>query len=253
MTEIILKKGHTETGQMKYDLLIKGVPEHFLGLAADLKFKGDLIAGDFQGMILSPMLSTLPVDQQPIKIVKALAEEDKVVVGLTFKAGNLPVLKDGVLATLVFNRNGVELEKISETVVSIYQNGRKDLPMASWSVENKIEKLAKMSDKGMLGGEIVKSSIAPVSLGQNIQGEVPLKAALFLEDSVLGSSEQMVLDKILNARVAGAAGGDNSWVWMSLLALLLGILAWGVWRFWWSKMPYREKGGFEAAASADFA
>jgi hypothetical protein len=252
MTEIILEKGHTDTGQMKYDLLVKGMPEHFLGLAADLKFKGDLIAVDFQGMVLSPTLTALPADQQPIKIVKALAEGDKVVLGLTFKAGNLPVLKDGVLASFIFNRDDLELEEIDQTVVSTYSGKRKDLSAVEWRVENVIGMFTKKQDTTLDNKSLEKSKVDR-DLGESNLVKLPLEADLLAESPSASASEQLVLDKILNVPAISSQSLDFSWGWGGLLALVLGIIAWVVWRFWGSKLRYRSKSAFEAPASADFA
>lgn len=111
---------------VRFDLVMNGMPEKFLGLAADLKFDGK---GKYLRMDLSDSVNALPFAEQPIKMLKPA--DDRLVMGLTFKSNQLPQLRDGVLASFWFEGDK-DFAGFEQQVFSVYGSGGREDLAVSW-------------------------------------------------------------------------------------------------------------------------
>jgi hypothetical protein len=256
MTEIILEKNLVagQPGKWKVDLIAQNLPEHFLGLAADLQFEGDLGGASYEGMELAPALMALPAEQQPIKMVKALPGEGKLVMGMTFRANHLPKLADGLLASFVFKGDDLNLQKVLNPVVSTYQDGRKDWPAVSWTIKNgQIEKpgaIISENKSAVMSKHVMKSD-------EQVESMPVAEQQLDLTGAVETNFNQATLAEILNRPQPATGPGDFGWWWLIVLAAIPLILAgcgWGLWQAYRrGGLGGKAKSPLRASAKAEFA
>lgn len=129
MTKIYLIKNVVEGG-VRFDLKAEELPANFLGLAADLKFRNEPGKVAFEKMDWGATISSLK--DLPIKM--ANFQNGKLTMGMTFRAANLPKLKDGVLASFYFKGQAIEFEGFERTFLSKFEGKRVDLPDVQWLV-----------------------------------------------------------------------------------------------------------------------
>ncbi|MCC7432933.1 hypothetical protein IT412_05435 [Candidatus Peregrinibacteria bacterium] len=163
---------------VRFDLYIDRVPADFLGLAGDLKFGG---TGVYLRTDLSETINALPFVQQPIKMVKA--DQDKLVMGLSFKANQLAQIPDGVLASFWFEGDK-EFLGFEKEVFSVYRDGvRQDL-LVNWSndqqivsatsrekVPVKVKNVADVSLETPLSAQLVETNLNQVDYQRMFAGE----------------------------------------------------------------------------------
>lgn len=250
MTEIFLQKSVDAKGHGKYDLYVKDMPADFLGLAVDLKFTNSGQAWKFLEMSWGEVLKPLPQAKLPLQIVRALPEENKIVMGLTFKATEIPVLKDGVLVSFIFDGDLPLLAKLENKVISVYQQGKRvDLPRISW-------KIAQGPVMEANGGEIGANAAAVVGQGQLLTSEevkaLEVQPGELAADLLTAQQWQVVLEDLAPKPVL-AQNYAFSWLWLGcvgvgVVSILVGI--WWKWgRYWWLQ---KRKGKFDQA-EADMA
>ncbi len=219
MTEIILQKNGAGKEGLQFDLLIKNVPENFLGLAADINFEGDLAAADFRGMEWGEVFQSLSDKDKPIELIKVLPEQQKVVLGITFKATGLPRLQDGKMATLVFEKDGIIPKSFENRVLSVFENGRRDLSDTVWTVEGQPAlKTGSLSDSNSSTGQSrAGQHILPIIGGTH---SIPTAT-----ESAINVTDAALLEA-LNAPATSPADSLWSWWWLMLilLAMLPGLL-----------------------------
>lgn len=135
MTEIILQKSWLPDGNVHFDLIGKDLPKNFLGLAADVNFNSHFREGDYLGLSLSSGRQPLADQSHWIAMAKAEPGQGKIILGLTQKSDLLASVPDGVLASFTFKNTALEVAGFANQVVSVYENGRKDV-QAQWSAQN---------------------------------------------------------------------------------------------------------------------
>ncbi len=256
MTEIFLQKGVDVKGHGKYDLYVKDMPADFLGLAVDLKFTNSGQAWKFLEMSWGEMLKPLPQAKLPLQIVRPVPEENKIVMGLTFKATEIPVLKDGVLVSFIFDGDLPLLAKLENKVISVYQQGKRvDLPRISW-------KIAQGPVMEANGGETGANAAAVVSQGQLLASEevkaLEVQPGELAADVLTAQQWQAVLVDLAPKPLL-AQNNAFSWLWggfigLVILAVLAGIWwKWG-WSWWLQKRGKKsDQAGAAMARRADLA
>lgn len=146
---------------VRFDLFVENMPENFLGLAADLKFDGE---GNYLRMEFSDQIVGMPFERQPVKMVKEKA--DTLIMGMTFKAADLPKLESGVLASFFFDGEK-DFKAFENKVFSIHQNqSRMDLQV-DWiaSLEGK-KMLNNLSPGSAIKNNSIKTDSLKVETGQ---------------------------------------------------------------------------------------
>lgn len=264
MTEIIFAKKIIGPGKWQIDLIAKDLPANFLGMAVDLQFNGDWNGVNYQGMEWGPVLGRLPLEKQPIKMVKALPEQGRLVTGLTFKANQLVEIDDGMLASFVFEGAELQLDKLLNPVVSIYENGRKDWPVVGWTIQDTskaVNSLKVLSENKIT--DLSKNTMENVEIAELVDvDEVSVEQAETNFDSA-------ALKEILNRPQPSAVPNDFGWWWVIFLIILPLVMVasgWGLWQAYRRTRAdkvkeqmegYREgqtpKGDFRASNKAEFA
>jgi hypothetical protein len=240
MTVINVAKSILPNGMTSYDLSLEGVPPQFLGLAADLVFEGDFGAADYRGMEWGPAILAVPEEERPIQMVRALPGQSRIVLGLTFRADDLAVAKDGVWARFVFGRDLVRPVSIENRVFSIYQGGRRDLSNVEWTISAG-PSLAEVPVKGIAvaapdGTGVFSLAAEDVQVG----AEVPA-AGLGLGQLESNWEQSALLEAMSLPRNSAVQQWFGLWLfWPVLLGLLL--LGW----FYYRRRQLREGAGKES-------
>lgn len=114
---------------VRIDLIAEDLPRHFLGTAFDLhlsgkwKFDHDELCGVFT-----------PKDPNVFQLVSPQPQNGKVVFGLAVAGGGFDNPAGGCLASFYFHVKEFQTMEVSfdHARVSVYQNGRRDLPDVRW-------------------------------------------------------------------------------------------------------------------------
>lgn len=166
MTAINLSKNYLEGGLVAFDLSIDAPPRNFLGLATDIVFEGDFAAAGYRGMEWGALIAGMPESERPIQMVKALPDQSRVVLGMTFRADRLPELSSGALARLVFEKDLLKPVSLEERVLSVYDGVRKDLPSVEWTIAALPDAIRSPADTGAVAdGKVVVPPAGFVSNG----------------------------------------------------------------------------------------
>ncbi|MCC6643340.1 hypothetical protein IT411_01195 [Candidatus Peregrinibacteria bacterium] len=197
MTEIKIVKNVLGGGLTRFDLMAKALPEKFLGLAFDLKFKADWSKVAYQKNEFGLLLHDLKA--QPLKMVKI--EDGVLVVGLTFKAGEQQKLSDGVLMSFYFEGGQVEADGFAKQVLSIFDGQREDVT-AEWLM-GESQELAKI--------------VQPKSTVQKPL-EVEIVDEMQTNLTALPMEWQQILEKPLQAPVEQWA---DWWIWLVAVLILV--------------------------------
>jgi len=204
-------------GGYKIDLVVHDLPQNFLGLAFDLKFNDPAGAADFAEVLPGQIIGSLPVEEQPIIMAKALPEQSKLVFGLTWKAKNLPKLSDGVLATFTFKNGDPGLMELENQVASIYDQGRHDWRQTSWKIDG--GNIA--SQTGATGAKTEKPANLQVSAPNLSPAGEEQKPTVTVPNNL---NDQALLE-ILNAPAGVFPAVAVSWYWLAPLLILMLVLA----------------------------
>lgn len=179
MTEIIIKKVQLSDGVARFDMYFSGIPDNFLGIATDIVFSGDVSEVSYRGMEWGSVFEGLEGAQLPINMVKYLPNEGRLVMGITLKANDLPVLSDGYFASFVFKDAEIEAVGFENSVLSVFDGARRDVTNVIWTIS-----------KGDQSAEVIQQ--LPLEVGQ-VQGTRSLSSESSFAD--LSTVESNVFDK----------------------------------------------------------
>jgi hypothetical protein len=176
-TEVKIIKNVLVDG-VRFDLYVDGMPSDFLGLAGDLKFGG---SGVYLKTDLSETINALPFPKQPIKMLKA--DQDKLVMGLGFKANQLVQIPDGIVASFWFegDKDFLGFEK---EVFSVYRDGVRQDVLVDWKnnqeiglvkslqkVPVKVKNVADISLETSLPAQLVETNLDQIDYQRIFAGE----------------------------------------------------------------------------------
>lgn len=204
----------------RFDLIIKDLPKNFLGLAADIKFEGDLSAADFRGTEPGEFFQGAADGDKPIELIKVLPDQHKVVLGITLKANRLlpsvPGKTEGRLVSLVFNNDKITPKSFENQVLSVFDQGRRDLPDTIWTVavsrENTQTPFVSSADiSRMAASASDKDVLRPLP--------VPSEAAAVTLSSPV--TDPVILEALMDPRFSGQTG---LWAWWWLILILVALL-----------------------------
>ncbi len=131
MTRIYFQKYVADDGSMRMDLIAEELPKKFLGLASDIVL-GDNVAS-YQSFEIGQVFQELQGSKQPIYMIDQ--QSDRLVLGLSLKANDLPKINDGILGSFYFTQDFEHIPAFEKQVLSIFDQGRTDLQDVSWSQE----------------------------------------------------------------------------------------------------------------------
>ncbi len=226
MTEIIMQKNRLPDGRVKLDLIGKNLPRNFLGLAADINLKKPFEEDSYDQMVLAPILKDLADQNSLIDLAKALPKEGKIVLGLTLKSDHLVSLPDGLLLSFIFDDQSIEISEISNQVISVYEQGRKDIE-ANWSVNNQVEQQTINDQTENLLEKKGNSPLGSPSVEKSLPVEV-------IDGLVQTDLNQAAVERLLqNPRDIQADWLGSNWFFV-LLVGLFALLAAGI-------VYYRQK------------
>lgn len=226
MTEIILQKAVQTAEGARFDIMVRDLPKNFLGLAADISFEGDLAAADFQGMEWGEVFSGTADADQPIELVKVLPDQDKIVLGFTLKANHLLPMADGKtdgkLASLVFKNDKVTFKGFENQVLSVFDNGRRDLTDTVWTVTGQ----QNISQKTVSA----PATMSRVAVADKTFSQPTETFSGSLDTEFSTQVQDLALREALNSSRASGLNGLWEWWWLililvSLFPLLLLFLA----------------------------
>ena len=238
MTEIILQKNDLPGGGVKFDLIGKNLPQNFLGIAADIDWKKTFAGANYKGMVLSADWQHLSDAGNLINLAKAIPEQGKVVFGITLKPGGLAKITDGVIASFVFSDQKVEPVAFSNQVLSVFESGRKDLPV-KWTIVSPNSSL-----------KVGVQAASPVVNAPNLYSQ----EFLGLDNGVQSNLNQNSLQKLINLpfQQDGFQLASGWWI-IALLAIFTLIVGYVVFRFGILKRRAGAGADLELGRKADFA
>jgi hypothetical protein len=217
MTEIIFRKTEASPGMTRVDVLATGMPDNFLGLGADLDLEGAISGDGVVGVEWGKQINQLPEQQRPIKMVKYLPEQNRLVLGITYKSNNLPKTGDGVLFTLVFRGEPVILKSLHNTVFSIYDGTRWDRSEVVWKTEG-------MGKTPEVSAKTEKSGLTATGQKLTTGVEMAKERENQTVSGTLADDGDPVLANILNNLDFSDAGGfrwEGIWPAIPLIILVL--------------------------------
>lgn len=256
-TEILVKKIILDGGKVRFDLIGKNLPENFLGLASDLKFAGG--AGDikYEKMEWGNAFAGFATEDLPVKMVKYAWEtgrdEGRIIFGISLKAGDLKILKDGVIGSFYFSgkaSSNIQFAGFQYEVLSAYENGRVDVTGVKWLNAGQLKMPGEVISTGTTLDNIQnKESVELKSLNQpaaintsDLAKALSSKPVVYSDEVPLDEDSQIDLLPTSSVDLSGSTVlsdnkqsslFDQQFLWW-ILPLLIGlfILLLGAWIYW---------------------